>query len=155
MTPTSVLFAYRSPATFFINFFFLLEPSFPQPKFLTECTAAPSPFFRLPRVSPALHFTMSDAAKPTEEPKVAAATEEAAPAPTEVTEAPKAEQTENKQPSNILKTKARIDLDDHRNNRKFDPSSREVTSDPVAIRKQVREFALWGVYDLKWTKKLT
>lgn len=39
--------------------------------------------------------------------------------------------------ANILKTTAQIDRKDFRNNRKFDPSAREVTDDPVAIRKQV------------------
>lgn len=38
----------------------------------------------------------------------------------------------------ILKTKGKIDYENPRNNRKFDPSVREVTDDPVAIRKQVR-----------------
>ncbi|RDA95237.1 hypothetical protein CP533_1914 [Ophiocordyceps camponoti-saundersi (nom. inval.)] len=37
----------------------------------------------------------------------------------------------------MIKTKAKIDRDNYRNNRKFDPSVREVTDDPVAIRKQV------------------
>ena len=37
----------------------------------------------------------------------------------------------------ILKTKAKIDYDNPRNNRKFDPSVRGVTDDPLAIRKQV------------------
>jgi lupus La protein len=41
------------------------------------------------------------------------------------------------QSANILKTKGKIDFDNKRNNRKFDPSVREVTDDPVAIRKQV------------------
>ncbi|XP_044722008.1 la domain-containing protein [Hirsutella rhossiliensis] len=39
--------------------------------------------------------------------------------------------------SKMLKTTAKIDLDNVRNNRKFDPSVREVTDDPDAIRKQV------------------
>ncbi|RDA87381.1 hypothetical protein CP532_7026 [Ophiocordyceps camponoti-leonardi (nom. inval.)] len=37
----------------------------------------------------------------------------------------------------MIRTKAKIDFDNRRNNRKFDPSVREVTDDPVAIRKQV------------------
>lgn len=37
----------------------------------------------------------------------------------------------------ILKTTAQIDRENLRNNRKFDPSTREVTDDPAAIRKQV------------------
>lgn len=36
----------------------------------------------------------------------------------------------------ILKTKGKIDFDNKRNNRKFDPTARDVTDDPVAIRKQ-------------------
>lgn len=42
----------------------------------------------------------------------------------------------NSDKPNVLKTTARSDKD-ARNNRKFDPSTREVTDDPVAIRKQV------------------
>lgn len=38
----------------------------------------------------------------------------------------------------ILKTQGKIDFHNPRNNRKFDPSTREVTDDPVSIRKQVR-----------------
>lgn len=37
----------------------------------------------------------------------------------------------------VLKTTAKHDNENPRNNRKFDPSSREVTDDPDAIRKQV------------------
>ena len=37
----------------------------------------------------------------------------------------------------ILKTTAKHDDANPRNNRKFDPSTREVTDDPEAIRKQV------------------
>ncbi|PHH85046.1 hypothetical protein CDD83_984 [Cordyceps sp. RAO-2017] len=44
---------------------------------------------------------------------------------------------ENSEDTKMLKTKASIDRDNFRNNRKFDPSVREVTDDPVAIRKQV------------------
>lgn len=54
----------------------------------------------------------------------------------------KAEETSEKKPeeskTNILKTTAKIDHENHRNNRKFDPSTREVTDDPDAIRKQVK-----------------
>lgn len=53
----------------------------------------------------------------------------------------KAEATEEsaeKSDVKIIKTQARTDYKDHQNNRKFDPSSREVTDDPAAIRKQVR-----------------
>lgn len=38
---------------------------------------------------------------------------------------------------NILKTKGQIDYENHKANRKFDPSARGVTDDPNAIRKQV------------------
>lgn len=37
----------------------------------------------------------------------------------------------------LLKTTAKIDYENHKNNRKFDPSVRDVTDDPDAIRKQV------------------
>ncbi|KAI8656639.1 hypothetical protein LRP88_11948 [Fusarium phalaenopsidis] len=94
---------------------------------------------------------MSDA----EVPKPVEAVPEAAPAqpaeekPVEKTEEKteekpqeKAEETSEKKPeesksTNILKTTAKIDHENHRNNRKFDPSTREVTDDPDAIRKQV------------------
>lgn len=39
----------------------------------------------------------------------------------------------------MLKTTAQIDHKNYKNNRKFDPSSREVTDDPETIRKQVRK----------------
>lgn len=95
---------------------------------------------------------MSDA----EVPKPVEAVPEAAPAqpaeekPIEKTEEKteekpqeKAEETSEKKPeesksTNILKTTAKIDHENHRNNRKFDPSTREVTDDPDAIRKQVK-----------------
>ncbi|KAJ3457398.1 hypothetical protein MRS44_014539 [Fusarium solani] len=94
---------------------------------------------------------MSDA----EVPKPVEAVPEAAPAqpaeekPVEKTEEKteekpqeKAEETSEKKPeesksTSILKTTAKIDHENHRNNRKFDPSTREVTDDPDAIRKQV------------------
>ena len=94
---------------------------------------------------------MSDA----EVPKPVEAVPEAAPAqpaekPVEKTEEKteekpqeKAEETSEKKPeesksTSILKTTAKIDHENHRNNRKFDPSTREVTDDPDAIRKQVK-----------------
>ncbi|KAM6508960.1 hypothetical protein FSOLCH5_011965 [Fusarium solani] len=94
---------------------------------------------------------MSDA----EVPKPVEAVPEAAPAqpaeekPVEKTEEKteekpqeKVEETSEKKPeesksTSILKTTAKIDHENHRNNRKFDPSTREVTDDPDAIRKQV------------------
>ncbi|CAG9939119.1 unnamed protein product [Clonostachys rosea f. rosea IK726] len=98
---------------------------------------------------------MSDATA-VEEPKVAAvAAEEQAPVEAPVAEsADKAEaeteakpetkdetndetKTEAKEEAKILKTKGQIDYENPRNNRKFDASAREVSDDPVAIRKQV------------------
>lgn len=98
---------------------------------------------------------MSDATA-VEEPKLAAvAAEEQAPVEAPVAEsADKAEaeteakpetkdetndetKTEAKEEAKILKTKGQIDYENPRNNRKFDASAREVSDDPVAIRKQV------------------
>lgn len=45
---------------------------------------------------------------------------------------------EDEDKKDILKTKGRIDYADLKANRKFDPSVRDVTDDPIAIRKQVR-----------------
>lgn len=42
--------------------------------------------------------------------------------------------------SDILKTSAKIDYNNPKNNRKFDPTVREVTDDPDQIRKQVKSF---------------
>lgn len=39
--------------------------------------------------------------------------------------------------SDILKTTAKIDFKNPKNNRKYDPSALEITSDPVKIRQQV------------------
>ena len=39
--------------------------------------------------------------------------------------------------TNMVKTTAKIDKENYKNNRKFDPSQREVSDDPAAIRKQV------------------
>lgn len=47
-------------------------------------------------------------------------------------------ESKDEKPAEVLKTKGKIDYDDLSKNRKFDPSIREVTDDPVAIRKQVR-----------------
>ncbi|PFH62701.1 hypothetical protein XA68_12379 [Ophiocordyceps unilateralis] len=55
---------------------------------------------------------------------------EPAGATADATAAPNADTT-------MLKTKAKIDRENLRNNRKFDPSVREVSDDPVSIRKQV------------------
>jgi lupus La protein len=43
-------------------------------------------------------------------------------------------ETSGKEAPKVLKTKGKID---YRNNRKFDPSTRETSDDPSAIRKQV------------------
>ncbi|KJZ78075.1 hypothetical protein HIM_02712 [Hirsutella minnesotensis 3608] len=67
-------------------------------------------------------------AEPAEE--TAAPTKEEAKS-AEMTTAAKDQDTE------MLKTTAKLDRDNYRNNRKFDPSVRDVTDDPVAIRKQV------------------
>jgi lupus La protein len=56
--------------------------------------------------------------------------------PEEKTEEQPAAQSAD-QPSKILKTTAQVDYENPRNNRKFDPSTRDVTDDPAAIRKQV------------------
>lgn len=96
--------------------------------------------------------------KPVEEPKVES-TEEQKPAeapetaPEVASEAAKEESKEEpkeepkedakdniaeKKDANILKTKGKIDYENPQKNRKFDPSTRGVTDDPDAIRKQVR-----------------
>lgn len=54
--------------------------------------------------------------------------------------APAAEQADaNNTESTMLKTAAKIDYKDVKKNNKFDPSVREVSDDPDAIRKQVRQ----------------
>lgn len=60
-------------------------------------------------------------------------------AETKETETKETEETEKKNGANILKTTAKIDRDNASNNRKFDPSVRQVTDDPEEIRKQVRK----------------
>ncbi|KAF4963460.1 hypothetical protein FZEAL_10933, partial [Fusarium zealandicum] len=55
----------------------------------------------------------------------------------EETEDKSEDKPEEKKDSNILKTTAQVDRENYRNNRKFDPTTREVTDDPEAIRKQV------------------
>ncbi|EQK97507.1 RNA-binding La domain protein [Ophiocordyceps sinensis CO18] len=67
-------------------------------------------------------------------PKVAEENPEVAKADAKASEA-KLEAQDDK--SKMLKTTAKVDRDNVRNNRKFDPSVREVTDDPDAIRKQV------------------
>lgn len=46
---------------------------------------------------------------------------------------------ETKKDAGVLKTTARTDYKNFKNNRKFDPSALEVTDDADAIRKQVRK----------------
>ncbi|KAK3192519.1 hypothetical protein K4F52_001318 [Lecanicillium sp. MT-2017a] len=75
-----------------------------------------------------------------EQPAAPAAAE--APAATEppaATEAPAAapEANGDANNSNMVKTTAQIDRENYKNNRKFDPSQREISDDPAAIRKQV------------------
>lgn len=57
----------------------------------------------------------------------------------EATETKETGEAEKKNGANILKTTAKIDRDNAANNRKFDPSVRQVTDDPEEIRKQVRK----------------
>lgn len=93
-------------------------------------------------------------AKPVEETKVEAATDEpqldtaneeqkpaesGEAAPSAASEEKKESESGDKSSGSMLKTKGKIDFDNHRNNRKFDPTTREVTDDPAAIRKQVRD----------------
>ncbi|CAM1511154.1 Fc.00g086670.m01.CDS01 [Cosmosporella sp. VM-42] len=82
--------------------------------------------------------------KPVEEQPVVQSEEKAEDKPEE-----KTEQATDKD-SKILKTKAKIDYDNPRNNRKFDPSVRGVTDDPVAIRKQVEFY--FGDYNFPQDK---
>lgn len=49
----------------------------------------------------------------------------------------KEEESNGNKNASVLKTKGQIDYDNYKNNRKFDPSTRQVTDDPAAIRKQV------------------
>lgn len=57
--------------------------------------------------------------------------------PVEAVEPQATDATEAAPEANIIKTTAQIDRKNHKNNRKFDPSTQEVTDDPAAIRKQV------------------
>ncbi|KAF4125271.1 hypothetical protein GMORB2_4111 [Geosmithia morbida] len=70
---------------------------------------------------------------PAEEPK----SEETSAEETHTEEAPAENPKDGAASSDVLKTTAKIDRKDFKNNRKFDPESREVTDDPEAIRKQV------------------
>lgn len=77
--------------------------------------------------------------KAIEQPEATEATESTEVAETKETETKESEETEKKNGANILKTTAKIDRDNASNNRKFDPSVRQVTDDPEEIRKQVRK----------------
>ncbi|KAF4977585.1 hypothetical protein FDECE_18340 [Fusarium decemcellulare] len=74
------------------------------------------------------------AIEPVEEKPVEKTEEKAEEKPKEESE----DKSEDKKDSNkVLKTTAKTDYENPRKNRKFDPSTREVTDDPSAIRKQV------------------
>ncbi|KAF4447128.1 lupus La protein [Fusarium austroafricanum] len=75
-----------------------------------------------------------EAAKPEAEAPATQPTEEKVEKSEEHTEKSEDKLEEKK---DILKTTAKHDNENPRNNRKFDPSTREVTDDPNAIRKQV------------------
>ena len=49
----------------------------------------------------------------------------------------KTEDAKDEPKQEVLKTKGQIDYENPKNNRKFDPTQREVSDDPDAIRKQV------------------
>ncbi|KAL7797160.1 hypothetical protein V8C43DRAFT_278304 [Trichoderma afarasin] len=86
-----------------------------------------------PEATEATEATEVAEAKETEEIKEETKEAEAA----EAAETKETEETEKKNGANILKTTAKIDRDNASNNRKFDPSVRQVTDDPEEIRKQV------------------
>ena len=75
--------------------------------------------------------------KPTETPVEVGKTEEAKSEENKAEPESDAKKDESEGKPNILKTTAKHDKDDRKNNNKFDPNTREVTDDPVAIRKQV------------------
>ncbi|KAL6795690.1 hypothetical protein J3E68DRAFT_404983 [Trichoderma sp. SZMC 28012] len=85
-----------------------------------------------PEATEATEATEVAETKETEE--IKEETEAAEAAETKETET---EETEKKNGANILKTTAKIDRENASNNRKFDPSVRQVTDDPEEIRKQV------------------
>lgn len=76
-------------------------------------------------------------AAPAEATSTEATSAEAASAETTSAETTSAEQAPAATPAEESKTTAKIDHKDVKKNNKFDPSVREVTDDPVAIRKQV------------------
>lgn len=97
---------------------------------MSEADAAKTNLAEEPKVE-----TTTEEQKPAEESKAETTTEEQKPA--DAPEAAKADAAENKSAADVLKTKGRIDYENPKNNRKFDPSTRGVTDDPDAIRKQV------------------
>ncbi|KKP06535.1 hypothetical protein THAR02_01326 [Trichoderma harzianum] len=88
-----------------------------------------------PEATEATESTEVAETKETEE--IKEETEAVEAAETKETETKESEETEKKNGANILKTTAKIDRDNASNNRKFDPSVRQVTDDPEEIRKQV------------------
>ncbi|KAJ4156881.1 hypothetical protein NW754_008518 [Fusarium falciforme] len=88
----------------------------------------PKPVEAVPEATPA---------QPAEEKPVEKTEEKTEEKPQEKPEETSEKKPEESKSTNILKTTAKIDHENHRNNRKFDPSTREVTDDPDAIRKQV------------------
>lgn len=90
-----------------------------------------------PEAAEATEATEVAETKETEE--IKEETEAAEAAETKETETKETEETEKKNGANILKTTAKIDRGNASNNRKFDPSVRQVTDDPEEIRKQVRK----------------
>lgn len=88
----------------------------------------PKPVEAVPEATPA---------QPAEEKPVEKTEEKTEEKPQEKPEEASEKKPEESKSTNILKTTAKIDHENHRNNRKFDPSTREVTDDPDAIRKQV------------------
>ncbi|KAI8654914.1 hypothetical protein NCS57_01238800 [Fusarium keratoplasticum] len=88
----------------------------------------PKPVEAVPEATPA---------QPAEEKPVEKTEEKTEEKPQEKAEETSENKPEESKSTNILKTTAKIDHENHRNNRKFDPSTREVTDDPDAIRKQV------------------
>lgn len=76
-------------------------------------------------------------ATPTEVNAPEATSAEAASTEAASAETASAEQAPAASPAEESKTTAKVDNKDVKKNNKFDPSVREVTDDPVAIRKQV------------------
>lgn len=95
-----------------------------------EVAATETPAVEQTTAAPVAEVEMADAV-PTE-----AAAEKSEEKAEEKTE----EQTGATKPLPMLKTTAKIDTN-YKNNRKYDPSTQEVTDDPVQIRAQVSSIA--------------